>query len=114
MPMRTICAVILAALLLPAAWAADTDVENPAIRDLPMYRSGPITGGRQHQPTPAEVQERAADRALARPNEPREAMRGPSPAPARPGDVQSQSQDLYNRVINQSDRPTPRSIDPTR
>ncbi|MBV8169820.1 MAG: hypothetical protein JO021_23745 [Alphaproteobacteria bacterium] len=106
--MRTICAVILAALLAPAAWAADTDVENPALRDLPMYRGGPISGGRQHQPTPAEVQERAADRSLARPGEPREAMRGPQ----RAGD--GQSQDLYNRVINQSDRPTPRSIEPTK
>ncbi len=108
--MRSICAVILTALLVPAAWAADTDIENPALRDLPMYRSGPISGGRQHQPTPAEVQERAADRVLTRPNEPREAMRGP--APAKSGN--QQSQDLYNQVINQSDRPTPRSIDPTK
>jgi hypothetical protein len=109
MPMRSSCAVILAALLGPAAWAADTDVENPAIRDLPMYRGGAIAGGRQHQPTPAELQERAAERALARPGEPREAMRGPAPAGAN-----QQSQELYNKVINQSDRPTPRSIEPTR
>jgi len=106
--MRTICAVILAALLMPVAWAADTDVENPALRDLPMSRGGPITGGRQHQPTPAEIQERAADRAGVRPAEPREAMRGP----ATPGG--GQSQDLYKRVIDQADRPTPRSIEPTK
>jgi hypothetical protein len=108
MPMRSICAVILAALLMPVAWAADTDVENPAFRDLPMSRGGPITGGRQRQPTPAEVQERAAERSPVRPGEPREAMRGP----ARPGG--GQPQELYNQVINQSDRPTPRSIDPTK
>jgi hypothetical protein len=108
MPMRSSCAVILAALLAPAAWAADTDVENPALRDLPMYRGGAIAGGRQHQPTPSELQERSAERALARPGEPREAMRGPG------GSINQQSQELYNRVINQSDRPTPRSIEPTR
>jgi hypothetical protein len=106
-----ICAFAAAAVLSTAApvWypvaAADTDVENPAIRDLPM-RTGPISGGRQHQPTPAEVQERAADRALTRAGD-------PSRPPARTPD-RAAGDDLYNRVLKQSEGGTPRSIDPTK
>ena len=101
--MKTIHVFAVAALLVPGAVvAADTDLENPGMRELPFQRGGPVVGGKRQQPTQSEVQERSAERAMTRAG-------GPSAEPAR----DRHSQDLYNRVIQQSDRPTPRSIDPS-
>ena len=92
--MRTMLALVVALLAAEAGWAAETDVENPALRELPLQR-GPIYGGKQHQPTQAEVDERlqAKDRDAA----------------AR----QRQAEDLYNRVLKQIQQGTPRSIEPS-
>jgi hypothetical protein len=93
--MRTLLALVAALALAETGWAADTDVENPAFRDLPLHRS-PIYGGKQHQPTQAEVTERE-----------------PPQVRAKASDVQRQTQDLYDRVLKQSQQATPRSIDPS-
>jgi hypothetical protein len=91
-------AIVIGALAYAgAAWAADTDVENPNLRELPLQR-GAIYGGKQHQPTSGEVQERLQEK--AQPPGP-----GAKP-PARQGDP------LYDRVLQQSQRSMPRTIDP--
>jgi hypothetical protein len=99
--MTTTRALMLVAALALAdtAWAADTDVENPSLRELPLQHS-PISGGRKHQPTASEIQEREQARSPA-PTPPDE-----SNGPARPND------DLYQRVLRQSQRSAPRAIDP--
>lgn len=108
--MRTLCAFALTALLLPPllrstpAGADDTDPLNPALREMP--RSGPIVGGKRQQPTQAEIQERALERQMARPG-------GAPLAEPSPRDRENRSQELYQRVLRNSDRPTPRSIDPS-
>jgi hypothetical protein len=93
-------AVIAALILAHAAWAADTDVENPNMRELPLQRGGPIVGGRQHQPTASEVQERAQ-------------LHAPSETPGAPSSASGAKDDLYQRVLRQSQHPTPRVIAPT-
>lgn len=101
--MRSICAFAVTALLLPAAPPLAS-----AADDLPMQRGGgPIVGGKRQQPTQSEIQERQLERSMTAPS------RAGAPSPGQAGDRDRQSQDLYNRVIQQSDRPTPRSIDPT-
>src|ERR1700722_6259351 len=102
--MTTTRALMLVAALALAdtAWAADTDVENPSLRELPL-QPGPISGGRKHQPTPSEIQERAQARSPA-PTPPDES--NGSNGAARPDD------DLYQRVLRQSQRSAPRAINP--
>jgi hypothetical protein len=90
--MRTVLALAVALLVGEAGWAAETDVENPALRELPLQH-GPIYGGKQHQPTQAEVEERAQAKGRDA------AMR------------KQQSEELYQRVLQQSQQGTPRSID---
>jgi hypothetical protein len=107
--MTLIRAGALAAGLMLAGpgWAADTDVENPNMRELPLQRS-PIMGGRQHQPTPTEIEERAQ---LLRSQQPSTQV---SNAPAAaPGAKAPGNDDLYQRVLRQSQRATPRTIDPS-
>src|SRR5258708_5861058 len=98
--------VLTAALLLAApGWAADTDVENPNMPELPLQRGGPIMGGRQHQPTPSEIEERAQ---LLRSQPGAQASETPAPV-AKP----SANDDLYQRVLRQSQHATPRVLDPS-
>jgi len=107
--MTLIRAGALAAALMLAGpgWAADTDVENPNMRELPLQRS-PIMGGRQHQPTATEIEERAQ---LLRSQQPStQASNAPATAP---GAKPAGSDDLYQRVLRQSQRATPRAIDPS-
>jgi hypothetical protein len=107
--MKTIRAFAVAALLVPGAVAAaDTDLENPGMRELPIQRGGPVVGGKRLQPTRSDVEERSYERAMTRAGGPGS---GPS---AEPAARDRHAQELYNRVIQQSDRPTPRSIDPSR
>ena len=94
--MRTMLVFLGALALASAGWAAETDVENPGYRDLPLQRGGPISGGKQHQPTQTEITERTQMKAG-----------GASDAQNRAAD------DLYQRVLKQSQRGTPRSIDPS-
>ncbi len=83
------------ALLLAVAGraAAETDVENPGMRELPL-RQSPIIGGKQHQPTQSEVSERiqAQNRDTA-------------------GRPQRKTPDLYDRVLQQSQKPKPRTLE---
>jgi hypothetical protein len=77
---------------------------------LPLQRGsgGPIVGGRHRQPTPGEVQERAMERPPGRAGDPsREATR------TSPRDRDQEAQERYQRVLRNSERPTPRSIDPS-
>ena len=95
--MRTVLAptlALVAALSFGGAGrAADTDVENPSLRELPLQRGGPISGGKQHQPTQAEIDERTQMKQSA-------AQRN------------READDLYQRVLKQSQQGTPRSLDP--
>jgi hypothetical protein len=93
--MRTVLTLAVALLVAEIGWAAETDVENPAYRELPLQRGGPIYGGKQHQPTQAEIDERVQTKG-------RDAA-----------ERDRQSQDLYQRVLKQSQQATPRSIDPS-
>lgn len=104
--MRSICAFAVAALMLPAGPLAAADTEVESMRELPLQRGGPIVGGKRQQPTQAEIQERQAERSMA-----------PSSRSGTPSvsgrERDGQSRELYNKVIQQSDQPTPRSIDPS-
>jgi hypothetical protein len=102
--MMLIRAAALVAVLMPVpvGWAADTDVENPNMRELPLQRGGPIIGGRQHQPTPSEIQERAP---LHNPSASETAGAPSTESPPA-------KDDLYQRVLRQSQHPTPRVIAP--
>src|SRR5258706_16412423 len=101
--MRTLLVMVAALALAPTGWAADTDVENPGFRDLPLQRgslssgapsAGAVSGGKRHQPTQAEIDQRAQER-------------------GRAADEQKRaSDDLYQRVLKQSQQGTPPSIDP--
>jgi hypothetical protein len=86
-----------------AAWAADTDVENPNLRELPLQRGGAIYGGKQHQPTAGEIEERLQEK-------------GPAAATSAPGigakPATGQKDPLYDRVLQQSQRGVPRTLDP--
>ncbi|MEJ0069177.1 MAG: hypothetical protein WDO24_11150 [Pseudomonadota bacterium] len=95
-------ALVAALVLADTGWAADTDVENSTMRELPLQRSGPIVGGRQRQPTPTEIQERAQ-------------LRSPpsSEASVAPRGAAGTNDDLYQRVLRQSQHPAPRVISPT-
>ena len=103
--MTTIRALLLVAglalALADTGWAADTDVENPDLRELPLQR-GPISGGHKHQPTAIEIQERAQARNPA----------ATAPVPDVPPAAASQVDDLYQRVLRQSQHSAPRAIDP--
>jgi hypothetical protein len=105
--------MLVAALTLApagAGWAADTDVENPNLRELPLQR-GPIMGGHKHQPTASEIQEREQER--QQPRDPAAASSAPAmPVPAAPRAAAGQTDDLYQRVLQQSQHPTPRAIIP--
>jgi hypothetical protein len=101
--------VVAALAFADAGWAADTDVENPALRELPLQR-GPIVGGHKHQPTPAEIQERAEERQQA--SSPAAAAPAPAPAPDAANFPALPHDDLYERVLRQSQRATPRAIIP--
>jgi hypothetical protein len=86
-------ALVVALLAIEAGWAAETDVENPALRELPIQH-GPIYGGKHHQPTQTDINERlqAKDRKAT--------------------DRRPQAEELYQRVLNQSQKGTPRSLEP--
>lgn len=93
--MRIVLALIAAFALARPGWAADTDVENPSLRELPLQRS-PISGGKQHQPTQGELSERFQEH---------------GGAPSAPRATAAQRDDLYRRVLEQSRQGTPRSLD---
>jgi len=97
---RTAMLIGVLALAGPAR-AADTDVENPNLRELPL-RSGPIAGGKQHQPTRGEIEERLQEKGPAAPRGSETVIDPKS----------GQSDELYMRVIQQSQRATPRTLDP--
>jgi len=99
--MRIVLAVVVVLALANAGWAADTDVENPGLRDLPLSR-GPIYGGKQHQPTPDEISERL-----------QEQHGSAEPAPVTPAPP-AQRDEIYQRVLEQSQRGLPRSLDQAR
>jgi hypothetical protein len=107
--------MLVAALVLALAdtgWAADTDVENPEFRELPLQR-GPIAGGRKHQPTPSEIQERAQTRnPTATAPAPDAPLGASSQRDAAPLGASSQRDELYERVLRQSQHSAPRAIDP--
>ncbi|MBI3516488.1 MAG: hypothetical protein HY060_20845 [Proteobacteria bacterium] len=93
--MRTALVLAGALVLANAGWAAETDLENPSYRELPLQR-GPISGGKQRQPTQAEIDQRAQER-------------------GRSAEEQKRASDaLYQRVLKQSQQGTPRSIDPSK
>ena len=94
--MRTMLALAAALGLAAPGLAAETDVENPGLRELPIQRGGPIMGGKQHQPTPAEINERAQ-------------VKGGATA----ADQQRPTDDLYQRVLKQSQQGTPRTLEPS-
>lgn len=100
--MRIIGAAVLVSglAIVGTAWAADTDVENPALRELPLQR-GPIVGGHQHQPTAAEVEERLQTKSAPTGSGP---DTGGAPA--------ARTDELYQRVLKQSQHATPRVITP--
>jgi len=100
--MRIVLAMVVVLALANAGWAADTDVENPALRDLPLQRGGPIYGGKQHQPTPSEVSERLQEQ--------RGGGTESAPAPATP----AQRDDLYQRILQQSQQGMPHALEPER
>lgn len=100
--MRTtwLVATIVATLALPGTgFTADTDLDNPNMRDLPIQR-GPIYGGKKHQPTREEVIEREQAK-----NSGAAAGRSAANQPAKPPD------DLYQRVLKESQKSGPRSLD---
>jgi len=111
--------VVAALAFADAGWAADTDVENPNLRELPLQR-GPIVGGHKHQPTPAEIQERAQERqqagnpATGNPpaGNPAADNPAPSPAPEAARFPAGPPDDLYERVLRQSQHAAPRAIIP--
>ncbi len=98
--MRTLCALATMAALTTgsAVWAAETDLENPNLRELPL-RQSPISGGKQHQPTPAEISARIQGGGAG----------APAPTTASPPQTHD---DLYQRVLKQSQQGTPRVLDP--
>jgi hypothetical protein len=106
--------VIPVLALTDVGWAADTDVDNPALRDLPIQR-GPIYGGKQHQPTQTEVIERLQEQhggGSAATSAP-----GSAATPAAttaPGSIPASAprDELYLRVLKQSQQGMPRVLPP--
>lgn len=103
--------LVAALALAEPGWAADTDVENPALRELPLQR-GPIIDGHKHQPTPAEIQERAQEREQERKAAVNPSSEPPATSAAENSAAASARDDLYQRVLQQSRHGMPTAIDP--
>jgi hypothetical protein len=92
-------ALIAAVALADVGLAAETDIENQSFRDLPLQR-GPVVGGKRHQPTREEIEERSRISSSQQP-------------PAEPTRPAAESRDdLTKRILQQSQKPTPRTLDP--